>query len=66
MLAGTGIPCVILEQNVDTVREEQVIHSPDDAFRFAPGDTVVLAGDDDALAAARPIFVAERPVPEAT
>jgi len=47
---------------VAAVREGKVIHSPEPAFRFAPGDTVLLAGDDDALAAARLCFVAERPV----
>jgi len=46
---------------VAAVRDERVIHSPDPAFRFAPGDTVVLAGDDDALAKARPLFLAAGP-----
>jgi CPA2 family monovalent cation:H+ antiporter-2 len=47
---------------VAAVRDEKVIHSPDHAFRFAPGDTVVLAGDDDALAKARPVFLGARSV----
>jgi CPA2 family monovalent cation:H+ antiporter-2 len=46
---------------VAAVREGRVIHSPDPAFQFAPGDTVVLAGDDDALARARLLFVATPP-----
>lgn len=50
---------------VAVVRDERVVHSPDPAFRFACGDTVVLAGDDDALAKARPVFLtADPPEPD--
>jgi len=47
---------------IAAVREGRVVHSPDPAFRFAAGDTVVLAGDDEALGKARPLFLASEAV----
>jgi K+/H+ antiporter YhaU regulatory subunit KhtT len=47
---------------IAAVRENRVVHSPDPAFRFAARDTVVLAGDDEALAKARPLFLASEAV----
>ena len=49
---------------IAAVREGRVLHNPDPAFRFAPGDTVVLAGDDEALAQARPLFLGSRTRPD--
>jgi CPA2 family monovalent cation:H+ antiporter-2 len=47
---------------IAAVREDHVIHNPDPTFRFAPGDTVVLAGDDEAMAKARAVFLTAGPV----
>ncbi|HEX9631972.1 MAG TPA: cation:proton antiporter [Gemmatimonadales bacterium] len=49
---------------IAAVREGRVLHNPDPAFRFVPGDTVVLAGDDEALAVARPLFLGSRTRPD--
>jgi CPA2 family monovalent cation:H+ antiporter-2 len=50
---------------IAAVREGRVLHNPDPAFHFAPGDTVVLAGDDEALAQARPLFLGSGAKPPA-
>jgi CPA2 family monovalent cation:H+ antiporter-2 len=43
---------------VAIVRRGEAYHVPDPAFRFEAGDTVVLVGDDAALASARAVFMA--------
>lgn len=43
---------------IAVVRAGEAHYAPDPAFRFAAGDTVVLVGDDTALAAARAVFSA--------
>ncbi|HEX9727756.1 MAG TPA: cation:proton antiporter [Gemmatimonadales bacterium] len=48
---------------VAIIRQGQAYYAPEPAFRFAPGDTVVLVGDADALALARTAFVAPAPGP---
>jgi TrkA domain protein len=46
---------------VAVVRDGQVISTPDSAFRFGVGDIVLLAGEDEALARGRAVFM--RPLP---
>ncbi|MDH4044142.1 MAG: hypothetical protein OEW06_06765, partial [Gemmatimonadota bacterium] len=43
---------------IAVVRAGSVLHNPDPSHRFDVGDSVVLVGDDDALLAARALFVA--------
>ena len=43
---------------IAVVRAGEAHYTPDPAFRFAPGDTVVLVGDDDALGKARALLTA--------
>ena len=43
---------------IAVVRAGEAHYTPDPDFRFVPGDTVVLVGDDAALAAAGPMFLA--------
>lgn len=44
---------------IAVVREGTAYYTPDPEFRFQPGDTVVLVGDEDALEKAGRIFRAE-------
>ncbi|MDH5198451.1 MAG: cation:proton antiporter [Gemmatimonadota bacterium] len=46
---------------IAVVRAGSVLHNPDPSHRFDVGDSVVLVGDDDALLAARALFVAPPP-----
>ncbi|MEB3323456.1 MAG: TrkA C-terminal domain-containing protein, partial [Synechococcaceae cyanobacterium] len=46
---------------IAVVRTGEVLHAPDPTYRFAAGDSVVIVGDDDALHAARLLFVAPPP-----
>ncbi len=46
---------------IAVVRDGQALYTPNPEFRFRPGDTVVLAGDDEALVSARRRFVAAAP-----
>lgn len=46
---------------IAVVRQGTVLHNPDPTHRFDVGDTVFLVGDDDALLAARALFVALPP-----
>jgi CPA2 family monovalent cation:H+ antiporter-2 len=43
---------------IAVVRDDAVRYSPDPEFRFRPGDTVLLVGDDEAVAKGRAVFVA--------
>jgi CPA2 family monovalent cation:H+ antiporter-2 len=47
---------------VAAVRDGQTYFTPDPDFRFSPGDTVLLAGDRDALRKSATLF--RRPTPE--
>jgi CPA2 family monovalent cation:H+ antiporter-2 len=42
---------------IAAVRNGTALYTPDPDFRFRPGDTVLLVGDDEALAKARALFV---------
>jgi CPA2 family monovalent cation:H+ antiporter-2 len=42
---------------IAAVRDGTALYTPDPDFRFRPGDTVLLVGDDEALAKARAVFV---------
>lgn len=43
---------------IAAVRDGTVLYTPDPEFRFRPGDTVMLVGDDEALAKGRAVFLA--------
>jgi CPA2 family monovalent cation:H+ antiporter-2 len=45
---------------ITVVRAGQAHYTPDADFRFAPGDSVVLVGDDESLDKARALFVKAR------
>jgi CPA2 family monovalent cation:H+ antiporter-2 len=42
---------------IAAVRDGTALYTPDPEFRFRPGDTVLLVGDDEAVAKARAMFV---------
>lgn len=50
---------------VAIVRRGEAIHTPVPGFAFEAGDTVVLVGDDEALAGARAFFLSPAPGPAA-
>jgi CPA2 family monovalent cation:H+ antiporter-2 len=43
---------------IAAVRDGQVLYTPDAGFQFQPGDTVLLVGNDEALAKGRVLFLA--------
>jgi monovalent cation:H+ antiporter-2, CPA2 family len=43
---------------IAAVRDGTVLYTPDPEFRFRAGDTVMLVGDDEALAKGRAVFLA--------
>jgi len=51
---------------IAVVRDDAVLYTPDPGFRFRAGDTVLLAGDDEALAKGRAAFLAPPAGPRVT
>ncbi len=42
---------------IAVVREGEVLYTPDPDYRFRPGDSVLLVGDEEAQTRARPYFL---------